>query len=927
MKHETASTTRRIAGPGPIPVAGIKWMGLLLLTAAIVAIKGCGSSGDGIDPGVPPIPLAYINRPIPRDDMGETVDTDLRDPLLFSAGGDVYLRETSATGSSEINITISETGGQGDVKGLNTNFEGNKLIFSLRLFDPDPNDDDVPSWNIFEYDVETANLRRIIADDLTAEQGDDLYPAYLPDGRIVFTSTRQRQSREMLINETKPQFSALDEDEEQIAMVLHVMNSDGSDMQQISFNQSHDLYPQVLGNNFNGQIVFSRWENAGDNNNEINIYKVNPDGSELEMLYGSRSHSYKGANVQFTGVREMPNGSLLAVVKPFDNTFDGGDIVTIDTARFIENDKAIWPLSGLDGPAQRAATVTDVALDGDFPFEGRYASAFPLQDGSNRLLVSKSSCQVELNDTLYNCVEPYIDDPDAEEASPAYSIWLYNLTDDTERPLILVQPGRVITEAIALLPIPRQNVIRDRDSTGVLDSTWIAESVGVVNIRSVYDFGDDSFSGGFLTVPVGAPGITDVEDLADPANATAAERPARFVRFIKPVAIPDPDDPEVPTALDLADEAFGPSRDNGMRQVIGYAQVEPDGSVKVKVPAYTPLAVEVLDGEGRRIGPPHNNWFQLQPGDQINCVGCHDPVNGGFPPEVHSRADGRAPSINSGLPLLLQYVNTLIPGNISPNPYWGDFGQTMAEVRFDRVSLTLPLPTPEPALNIDLIYDDYWTDPATAGRAADASYAYEYANLDVAIPAPANAFCFPWRFNCRATINYPEQIHPIWSIDRGPDANMNGVGDNTCIECHTTTDAMNNDRVADGQLDLTDGASDQNANHFKSYRELLFDDDEEILDAGGNLIDLQVPDGMGGTTTVNVQSSMEDDGARSSYFIEKLTETELDAPRTLSTALSDPNYVDHTGFLTPDELKLISEWIDLGAQNYNDPFNILAPQN
>ena len=42
--------------------------------------------------GVPAIPLAYINRPIPRDDMGDTVDTDLRDPLLFSAGGDVYLR-------------------------------------------------------------------------------------------------------------------------------------------------------------------------------------------------------------------------------------------------------------------------------------------------------------------------------------------------------------------------------------------------------------------------------------------------------------------------------------------------------------------------------------------------------------------------------------------------------------------------------------------------------------------------------------------------------------------------------------------------------------------------------------------------------------------------------------------------------------------
>jgi len=41
----------------------------------------------------------------------------------------------------------------------------------------------------------------IVTSDLVAEQGDDLYPAYLADGRIVFTSNRQRQAREMLINE------------------------------------------------------------------------------------------------------------------------------------------------------------------------------------------------------------------------------------------------------------------------------------------------------------------------------------------------------------------------------------------------------------------------------------------------------------------------------------------------------------------------------------------------------------------------------------------------------------------------------------------------------------------------------------------------------------------------------------------------------
>jgi hypothetical protein len=30
--------------------------------------------------------------------------------------------------------------------------------------------------------------------------------------------------------------------------------------------------------------------------------------------------------------------------------------------------------------------------------------------------------------------------------------------------------------------------------------------------------------------------------------------------------------------------------------------------------------------------------------------------------------------------------------------------------------------------------------------------------------------------------------------------------------------------------------------------------------------------------------------------------------------------LDHTGFLTSAELRLIAEWLDIGAQYYNDPF-------
>lgn len=118
-------------------------------------------------------------------------------------------------------------------------------------------------WNIWEYEFATDTLSRVIASDTVAEAGQDVAPHYLPDGRIVFSSTRQRQASALLLDEGKPQFAALDEDLDDPAIVLHVMNADGSDIHQISFNQSHDLDPAVLDS---GEIVFSRWDHMGGRN-------------------------------------------------------------------------------------------------------------------------------------------------------------------------------------------------------------------------------------------------------------------------------------------------------------------------------------------------------------------------------------------------------------------------------------------------------------------------------------------------------------------------------------------------------------------------------------------------------------------------------------------------------------------------------------
>jgi len=901
---------------------------------------GIGSDSNeatGADPGVLEAPIAYIKRPIPTDDDEDDpqpIQVDLRDVRQFTSGGDVYIRDNSSTLATERNITGEITGGMGDVKGLQASYDGKKLLFSLRLFDENENDDIVPSWNIYEYDLELNTLRRVISSDLNAEEGDDLSPSYLPDGRIVFTSSRQQQAVENLINVGNVPFSRVDETGRSISTVLHVMNDTGSEIRQISFNQTHDLDPVVLTGLFSGLILFSRWHATGGDS-RFDLYRVDPDGRNLELLYGAHSHDTGTDNttIQFTQPRETADGRVMVITKPFQGTYGGGDIAIIDVANFVDNNRPIWSMNGFPGPAQTPATINPIRNDGSISPNGRYLSAFPLLDGSDRVLVSKSVCQIQVEeleeDIVRPCIEPWISDETAEELSPAYGIWIYDTAEQTEKVIVRAEEGMIMTEIIALQARPLPTIINSD-----IDTSWRDDNVGVINIKSVYDFSDGSDFNGCFRQDCQASGIASLADLADPLKATADQRPARFVRFLKPVALPDRNDPILVDPPELNGAAFGPQRRQGMREIVGYAPVAPDGSVKVKVPANVPLAVDVLDKFGRRIGPRHENWFQVIPGGTTTCVGCHShDLPGDEVAYAHHRSDATAPSINPGLGSGLVFANTKIPG--TSTDYYGNLGDTMAEVRFELAGLSVP-PADEPQLSADVVFDDVWTDPTL--RTPDASFAYAYADLLPPVFSPATAACSPWIWKCRIIINYEQYIHPVWSRDRGVDADLNGVGDDTCTECHRTQDDLAADRVADAQLDLTDGISDINDNRLKSYQELFFTDAGEELDGMGSLVNIQIEvdvlDGDGnviGTEFIDdpaaaVSGTMSGNGARASYFIEKLTETELDAGRSL-TPSSNPNYIDHSGFLDPAELRLISEWLDIGGQNFNNPFDPAAPQN
>jgi len=889
---------------------------LAALLSVVAVIAACDGANQGVqigtgqnpDPVVIDFPIAYIKAPIPTDNNGIFQQSDLREQITFDFGADLYFKDRASPSATAINVTGDITQGLGAVRDVEMAFDGSAVLFAMRVpFDPNLADEDQVTWNLWEYTFDDGALRRIIATDLTAEIGHDIMPKYLPDGRIIFSSTRQVRSQAVLLDESKPGFSALDEDRNEFAFNLHIMNADGTGIEQVTFNQSHDLDPTVIAD---GTVVFSRWDHNGPQNDQVNLYRMNPDGANLELLYGNESHDTggNGETIQFTQPRQSEDGRVFALVRPFTDTEGGGEIIAIDTPQYVENTQPLAVNVGvLTGPAQEDATINDVVTAPGTPSPGgRYFSAYPIQDGTSRMLVSWSQCRLveanvdldpatpEIEPSIVPCTSArlanvFIIDPNNIVpipdgmflvAPPLYGIWIYDPRDQTQLPVVPGEEGFMFTSVVSADPRTPPPVVLDGGNDSMLDNTLVGNGEAILNMRSIYDFDGTA--------------IVDINAMADPAQTLAGDRPARFLRVVKAVSIPEDD------VRNINNTAFGVSTANGMKEIVAYAMIEPDGSVITKVPANTALMVSIVDENGKRITARHNSWISLRPGQELTCNGCHV-GNSGL---SHGRRDSFLSAYAGAATAGVEFPNT--------NPQWfvGDIGDTMAATRAFITCANDGCSSIEPSMN--LIYRDVWTDPNV--RAPDPDIDLLYA--DLATATPVSTPCLQaWSSICRAEIHYETHLHPLWSQPRLVfDAMGNPVLDpfgvqlsNNCINCHTQIDPADGVtvQVPAGQLELTDGLSPDEADHFHAYRELLVTDNlQEVVngalvdatDINGNVIPIAAPATIAGAT------------ASGDFF----------------GRFEDPNDL-HYDILSPSERRLIAEWLDIGAQYYNDPFD--APAN
>ncbi len=348
---------------------------------------------------------------------------------------------------------------------------------------------------------------------------------------------------------------------------------------------------------------------------------------------------------------------------------------------------------------------------------------------------------------------------------------------------------------------------------------------------------------------------------------------------------------------------------------MGYAPIEPDGSVRIQVPADVAFTISVLDLNGRRIGPEQGVWLQLLPGEVANCNGCHTPATPQHP--ISHGREGLFNSVYPGAPTSgVPFPHTIATSTATATAFLPMAGETMAQARM-RISCAQDSPPcAQMVPSVNVLYTDVWTDPAQATPGAPISYRYDDPTFKTAIPTLAGCVG-TWASNCRIIINYPEHIQPLWDLTRQTVVAGVVTADHTCSQagCHNPKNAMGSPQVPAGQLDLTNTPSNAVPAQFNSYQEILFPHDEQEVNMGV-LQNVPGPAGPNGApTTIPVgpfANAGSANGALSSAFLGRF------APGSGST---------HAGYLSPAELRLISEWLDIGAQYFNNPFDPAVPVN
>ncbi len=147
---------------------------------------------------------------------------------------------------------------RGGIRDPQVHYDARKILFSYRPGGAE-------HYHLYEINADGAGLRQLTDGDC-----DDIEPTYLPDGGIVFVSSRCHRWVNCWVT--------------QVA-VLYRCDADGKHIRPISSNNEHDNTPWPLPD---GRILYTRWEYIDRSQVDYHhLWIVDPDGTGQTVFYGN----------------------------------------------------------------------------------------------------------------------------------------------------------------------------------------------------------------------------------------------------------------------------------------------------------------------------------------------------------------------------------------------------------------------------------------------------------------------------------------------------------------------------------------------------------------------------------------------------------------------------------------------------------------
>ncbi|MFV1965359.1 MAG: hypothetical protein ACC628_08045 [Pirellulaceae bacterium] len=245
-------------------------------------------------------------------------------------GATLCLMEVKPDGHVVSRTLLEEPDGL--IRDPDVSYDGRRVVFSMR--DTAYEDD----FHLYELDVATGETRQ-----LTWGLGfADVEPSYLPNGDLIFNSTRCMQITDCFWPDV---------------VNLYACDGDGRFLRRLGFDQVHTNYPKVLED---GRVIYTRW----DYNDRGQVY---PQPLFVMNYDGTRQTEYYGNNSWFPTTilhaRGIPGTTKLVAVASGHHSHQRGKLILIDRSRGNQEAQGIQLIAPVrETPAVR---IDAYGQDGD----------------------------------------------------------------------------------------------------------------------------------------------------------------------------------------------------------------------------------------------------------------------------------------------------------------------------------------------------------------------------------------------------------------------------------------------------------------------------------------------------------------------------------------------------------------------------------